>query len=122
MELQVILDAIYAIQQASLDVLGFNILLMLPVFLFTEIISKLTHLKEKFPKRHTPFTAILAFLVAVPISLTAFPLAPLATFVGNTLILSSVGAFSYVVVKPFAISTIKFLRKKFKERTGVDVE
>lgn len=121
MDVNILLEMVSSFQRGVSDIVGFNILLMLPVFLFTEIISKLGKLKSKFKDRYTPLIALLAFIIAIPVSFTAFALVPYMQFISNALILSSVCSFAYIVVKPFVISLLNFARKKFKERTGVQV-
>jgi hypothetical protein len=102
------------------SLLGVSPALMIPVFLIVSLISHGFKIRERFPRWSSFLLGVLCLVVGAAVGLLQ-EAEGIRAFIENGLILGSVSALAYQIIKGLLTGISEYIEKAWKKRMGTDI-
>lgn len=99
---------------------GMSPILLIPTFLIVELVSTLTGLKYSSAIWRNSLIGVLCFVSGVLVVWSTMDLASVRMYAQNGIILGSLSAITYQIIKPLFKFGVLFLFRYIRKRTGDD--
>jgi hypothetical protein len=115
-----VVQAFEQIWNAIATIMGMSPVLLIPTFLIVELVSALSGLKSHAGIWRNSIIGVLCMLSGALVVWSTMELANVRLYVQNGIILGSLSAITYQIVKPLFQFGVLLLFKYIRKRTGDD--
>jgi hypothetical protein len=105
---------------AVANIMGMSPVLLIPTFLIVELVSALSGLKNHAGIWRNSIIGVLCVLSGVLVVWSTMELSGLRAYIENGIILGSLSAITYQIIKPLFQFGVLLLFKYIRKRTGDD--
>lgn len=118
--LTTIVQSIEQVWQLLMTMMGMSPLLLIPTFLLVELVAVLFKLKQKNSLWKNSILGVLCLLAGLIVIFATMTLPTVKAYLQMGVILGSLSAITYQIVKPLFKFGVLFLFKYIRKKTGDD--
>ncbi|MBF84960.1 MAG: hypothetical protein CL489_10915 [Acidobacteria bacterium] len=116
------LDNIVQVHTIASQIVGFELYLMIPVFVLVSVLSRVLKIRSKYPNSKSWMLGLLCLLVAIIVAYFNIEKLDYKTLMKMSISLGATSALTYQIFKKFFKSIILRLANQFKKKTGQGVD